>query len=232
MVMSEKDISVFVDESGSFAPDADSSRYYLICLVLHDQSADISEAVSSLEDSLETMGLGRDHCIHAGPLVRREKEYANMRREDRRRVFARMMSFIRKADFTYQCFAVDKKFLAGDTALHDFLLQKIVRFLIDGSATFNTYSRINIYYDDGQPQIKELLHEAFALYAAKIEFVADVQPENYRLFQAADALCTLELARLKLKSGERLSASEFEFFNGLQGLRKNYLKPISSKLWH
>ena len=70
------------------------------CLVLHDQSADISEAVSSLEDSLEAMGLGRDHCIHAGPLVRREKEYANMRREERRRVFARMMSFIRKADFT------------------------------------------------------------------------------------------------------------------------------------
>ena len=66
---------------------------------------------------------------------------------------------------------------------------------------------------------------------ARTEFVGNVQPENYRLFQAADALCTLELARLKLQSGERLSPSEFEFFNGIQGLRKNYLKPISAKLW-
>ena len=230
--MREKDISVFVDESGSFAPDGNSSRYYLICLVLHDQTADISEAVSTLEDSLDAMGLGRDHCIHAGPLIRREKEYANMRREERRRIFARMMSFIRKADFAYKCFAVDKKFLSGDTALHDFLLQKLIRFLIDGSATFNTYSRIKIYYDDGQPQVKKLLREAFALYAARTEFVADVQPTNYRLFQAADVLCTLELARLKLQSGERLSSSEFEFFDGIQGLRKNYLKQLAYKLWH
>ena len=231
MVMSEKDISVFVDESDSFAPDANSSRYYLICLVLHDQEADISEAVSSLEDSLDSMGLGRDHCIHAGPLVRREKEYVDLRREERRRIFARMMSFIRKADFLYKCFALDKKFLSGATAVHDLLLQHLVRFLIDNSGSLNTYSRIKIYYDDGQPQIKALLHEAFAIYAARTEFVADVQPERYRLFQVADVLCTLELARLKLQAGERLSSSEFEFFNGIQGLRKNYLKPISSKLW-
>ena len=58
--MSDKDISVFVDESGSFAPDSNSSRYYLICLVLHDQAADISESVSILEDSLDAMGLGRN----------------------------------------------------------------------------------------------------------------------------------------------------------------------------
>ena len=229
--MSDKDISVFVDESGSFAPDSNSSRYYLICLVLHDQAADISGAVSILEDSLDAMGLGRNHCIHAGPLVRREKEYAGMLREERRRIFARMMSFIRNADFAYKCFALDKKFLSGETAVHDFLLQHIVRFLIDNSECLNAYSRLKIYYDDGQPQIKALLREAFAIYAARTEFVDNVQPESYRLFQAADALCTLELARLKLQSGERLSPSEFEFFKGIQGLRKNYLKPISAKLW-
>ena len=144
--MSDKDISVFVDESGSFAPDSNSSRYYLICLVLHDQAADISESVSILEDSLDAMGLGRNHCIHAGPLVRREKEYAGMRREERRRIFARMMSFIRNADFAYKCFALDKKFLSGETAVHDFLLQHIVRFLIDNSECLNAYSRLKIYY--------------------------------------------------------------------------------------
>ena len=65
----------------------------------------------------------------------------------------------------------------SETAVHDFLLQHIVRFLIDNSECLNAYSR------------------------------------------------------LKLQSGERLSPSEFEFFKGIQGLRKNYLKPISAKLW-
>ena len=76
--MREKDISVFVDESGSFESAVDSSRYYLVCLVLHDQDADLSDDVRLLEDSLVALGLDRKHCIHAGPLIRREKEYVNM----------------------------------------------------------------------------------------------------------------------------------------------------------
>lgn len=36
-----KEISVFIDESGSFEPDEESSRFYLICLVFHDQSSSI-----------------------------------------------------------------------------------------------------------------------------------------------------------------------------------------------
>ena len=227
--MTEKDISVFVDESGSFDPDESSSRYYLICLVFHDQAVDISEDVTGLEDSLVALGLGREHCIHAGPLVRREREYSNMLREDRRRILGRMMSFVRKVDFKYKCFALDKKFVSNETAIHDSLLQLLVRFLIDNANTLNEYDQLKIYYDDGQPQIKRLLGEAFALFASKTVFVQDVQPEKYRLFQVADVLCTLELLKLKLQTGERLSRSEFEFFNGLQNLRKNYLKPLVSK---
>ena len=227
--MAEKNISVFVDESGSFHSTSDSSRYYLICLVLHDQSSDIGSAIVGLEDALDALGLGRNHCVHAGPLVRREQEYASMLREDRRRIFGRMMSFIRKADFRYKCFTLDKKFVSGETAIHDGLLQRLVRFLIDNSKILNGYGRLKVYYDDGQPQIKQLLKEAFALFASKTVFVENVMPENYRLFQAADVLCTLELVRLKLQTGERLSRSEFDFFNGIQNLRRNYLKPISSK---
>ena len=59
-----KEISVFVDESGSFESDEESSRFYLVCFVLHDQSADISEWVGNLEDYLDARGLGREHCVH------------------------------------------------------------------------------------------------------------------------------------------------------------------------
>ena len=75
------------------------------------------------------------------------------------------------------------------------------------------------------------MREAFAIYSSKTSFIADVRPANYRLFQVADALCTLELVRLKLQSHEKLTSSEFEFFNGIQNLRRNYLKPLEQKLW-
>ena len=229
--MKEKEISVFVDESGCFNSDSVSSRYYLLCLVFHDQSVDVSNAIDILESSLESLGLDRMHCIHAGPLVRREQQYANMLREERRRILGRMMSFVRNVEFMYKCFSLDKKFLSGNTALHDILLQKLVAFLVTHTETLNGYSRLKIYYDDGQAQVKELLKEAFAIYASRTTFVEHVKPNSYRMFQVADVLCTLELLKLKLVNGERLSKSEFEFFNGLQNLRRNFLKPISSKEW-
>ena len=52
------EISVFVDESGSFEPDEVSSRFYLICFVLHDQSVDISPLVANLESDLVARSRG------------------------------------------------------------------------------------------------------------------------------------------------------------------------------
>lgn len=108
-------------------------------------------------------------------------------------------------------------------------ISRLVRFLIDSADTLNGYTRLKVYYDNGQPQIKEMLKEAFAIYASKTEFVSDVHPDKYRLFQVADTLCTLELTRLKLLSGDRLSSSEFEFFGGIQNLKRHYFKPIEHK---
>ena len=93
--MKETEISVFVDESGTFDPDTESSRYYLICLVLHDQQESITREIAVLEDSFAAIGMERGHCVHAGPLIRRELAYATMKREDRRRIMARMMAFVR-----------------------------------------------------------------------------------------------------------------------------------------
>ena len=227
--MNETDISVFVDESGTFDSDAQSSRYYLICLVLHDQQNPIVDHVAALEDAFATIGIDRDHCVHAGPLVRRELEYAGMNRDERRRIMANMMAFFRRAPFAYRCFAIDKKFVTVEVAIHDFMLQHIVRFLIDHADALNCYDSIKVYYDNGQRQIRDLLKEAFSIFAAKTVFVSDVHPADYRLFQVADVLCTLELIRRRLKDGGRLTRSEYEFFNGFQNLNRNYFKAIDRK---
>ena len=142
---------------------------------------------------------------------------------------SRMMAFVRRAPYSYKCFALDKKFVSAEAAIHDFLLQHIVRFLIDNADMLNGYDRIKVYYDNGQRQIKDLLMEAFSIFSAKTLFVSDVHPESYRLFQVADMLCMLELIRHRLLAGGRLTRSEYDFFNGFQNLNKNYFKVIARK---
>ena len=226
-----REISVFVDESGSFDSDKESSQYYLVCMVFHDQDVDLSSEVSALDHSLSDMGLGSDHCIHAGPLIRREKEYAALNRSTRRGVFDRMMAFLRKTPISYKCFSVNKRFLGGKQNLHDSLLVQMVRFLAENAASFDAFDTIKIYYDNGQNGLTTILKEAFALFASRTVFVPEVEPSRYRLFQVADVACTIELARLKLDNDEGLSESENTFFGGVKNFKKNYLKILAKKLF-
>ena len=228
-----KEISVFVDEPGSFVPESQdsSSRHYLLCMVFHDQSVSIAEEIVRLENSLEQMGLPREHCVHAGPLVRRENEYASMSREERRGVLRRMFLFLQKADIAYRCFHVDKHLNTRQDAIHDSLLQEIVSFLIESKSEFDKYSKLKIYYDNGQSQVKEVLAQAFAIYSSKVEFVPSVSPDRYRLFQAADLACTIELMQCKLAAQCPLTESEWVFFRGEKNLKKNFFKPLHRKMF-
>ena len=81
----------------------------------------------------------------------------------------------------------------------------------------------------GQSDLTALLKEAFAIYASRTEFVPEVEPSKYRLFQVADLACTLELARAKLSEPGGLSESEKVFFGGTKNFKKNYLKLLDRK---
>ena len=82
-----------------------------------------------LERSDAEVGL-EGHCFHAGPLIRREKNYSMLSRQLRGRIFSRMMAFARKVDYKYHCLSVDKKFITSteqivtklQSALNDFIL--------------------------------------------------------------------------------------------------------------
>lgn len=229
----KKEISVFVDESGSFAPvDADpNSPYYLLCMVFHNQADSLSEASATLSSALSRFGLPSNHAVHAGPLVRREDEYANMTRQQRIGVFRRMVIFLQKVNFKYRCFQLYKKFNTRQGAIHDVLLQSFVDFLIVHRDDFNACGNIRIYYDGGQTQVSQLLKEAFLIFQSKVDFAPDVSPAKYRLCQVADIACTLELVAVKLDNGGEMTISEDRFFGGRKNFLKNYLKPLRRKLW-
>ena len=69
--MSEKILSVFIDESGDFGPYEIHAPYYLVSMILHNQNTDINENIKFFDTHLLNLGY-QHHAIHTGPLIKRE----------------------------------------------------------------------------------------------------------------------------------------------------------------
>ena len=227
--METKTLSVFVDESGNFKfPDRDS-RFYIVGLVIHDQTHSIDTLVADLERSEREIGL-EDHCFHAGPLIRREKAYAAMSRAWRGRIFSRMMAFAHRVPFRYRCLSVDKKFIASVDQIVPRLQTQLAEFLRSRRADMESVGMIKVYYDCGQSPVTTLLHDTFTQETScPVEFVQNVKPQRYRLFQIADLVCTLHLIELKIKAQIPMTPSEFSFFGSPRIFQHNILRRIKVK---
>lgn len=227
--MTEKVLSIFIDESGRFQYPDDLSRYYIISMVLHDQSARIDDRVSELERNFRSLHLS-NLCFHAGPLIRQEKIFGAMDWEFRNRIFSLMMAFARKVDFKYHCLTVDKKFITSAEMLVQKLGEGLDGFLRNQRGDISRYDRVKIYYDCGQSPLTNLLHRVFeGKYGPKIEFAQAVKPERYRLFQLADLVCSLKLIELRLANGGIMTESEHSFFGGPKAFKHNILRRIKRK---
>ena len=106
--MSDQNIlSVFVDESGNFGDPDDSARYCIVTLVFHNQSAEITRFIKELNQANYDLGIDPETFqFHMGPLIRQEDEYTAMSRPMRGRILDRMMTFVRKVEFSYHCITV------------------------------------------------------------------------------------------------------------------------------
>ena len=81
-----RELSIFIDESGDFGEYDYHSPYYIISMVFHNQETDISEPLEKLNTNLRNIDYP-NHCIHTGPIIRRENEYEFESIENRRRIF-------------------------------------------------------------------------------------------------------------------------------------------------
>ena len=76
-------------------------------------------------------------------------------------------------------------------------------------------------------EVNKILSSVFNAFFSQVEF-RKVLPSQYKLFQVADLLCTLQLIKLKSEM-KMLSKSEKLFFGSYRDLKKNYLKNIEKK---
>lgn len=102
-----KELSIFIDESGDFGEYATHSPFYIITMVFHDQNEDILPAIDNLNRELSYLSLD-NLCIHTGPIIRKEEIYTDMSKQERRRIFNKMVAFIRQTNIRYKCFYIEK----------------------------------------------------------------------------------------------------------------------------
>ena len=198
-------------------------------MVFHDQSVDIAAEIARLERSDSEIGL-QGHCFHAGPLIRREKNYSMLSRELRGRIFSRMMTFARRVDYRYHCLSVDKKFIDSADQILVRLKTDLADFIEKRREFMASLEHLKIYYDCGQSPVTHMLHEVFENGLGRgVEFANNVKPSRYRMFQLADLICTLHLIELKLRAGVKLSKSENQFFGGPRMFHHNILRYIKAK---
>ena len=225
--MSDKILSAFIDESGDFGTYSPHSPYYIVSIVTHNQDIDINRNIKIFEEHVQALGYDGDTTVHTGPLIRREAVYSNDLMEERKRLFNALFNFARKLDINYACAKTIKSKDTDIIKLTANVSREIgntIRMNID---YWNSFDKIIIYYDNGQIELTKILTSVFNTLLTNVEF-RRVSPHNYKLFQVADMICTIELLALKADSNS-FSKSETEFFGNIRNFKKNYLKPILKK---
>ena len=223
-----KELSIFIDESGDFGEYESHSPYYIITMVFHDQSIDIQPAIGKLNTELSYLGLD-NLCIHTGPIIRKEEIYTEMDIQDRRRIFNKMIAFVRQIDVKYHCFFIEKRKISDVVDATGMLSKQISQFIREHYEEFLSFDDVKIYYDNGQVEVSKILSSVFNALLPNPVF-RKVMPTDYKLFQVADLLCSLKLVSLKMENN-KFSKSEMMFFGNLRDLKKNYLKPLQKKEW-
>lgn len=224
--MTEKVLSCFIDESGDFGPYDFHAPYYYVAMVLHDQNDDINESIRGMEDRACNLGFP-NHAIHTGPLIRRENSYSNDIVEDRKHLFNVLYYFTIRLPIRYFCVRVDKSECEDEIQQTAKLSKLIAMNIISHMDYWSSFDKVIIYYDNGQTQLTRIITSVFNSLLHDVE-IRKVRPVDYKLFQVADLICTMEMLGDKAEHN-LFTKSETEFFENVRSFKKNYYKKLKSK---
>ena len=217
----EKVLSVFVDESGDTGDSGQTSKYYIVSFLFHNQSDDISDAINKLKSKLP---------YHVGPIIRKEEPYENIGVKERSKMLRELLVLATILPIKTKTIVYEKRELDFDKRKMVMRLSKdIYSFLDQYRDYFMSFDRIIIYYDKGQQVVEKALLQSFGIIGYPVDFKDDVKADNYRLFQLTDFICSINLIETKMDNHE-LSKSEAKFFNDSKSFKKYYLKALKKKV--
>lgn len=216
------ELSVFVDESGNLGRD---SKYYILTLVFHDQSDDISAPIRNYELALANRNLPNEP-FHFVPLTHGNGAFGSLSVLERARFMSCFASFAWHVPFYYKSFIFKKAEFRDREALAVRMKRDLIIFLFDRLQVLQKFNTVKLYYDDGQRLITNVLHTSFEyVLGNQVIVYREADPRVYRLFQLADFVCGIERVASKYEYGEEGSTEKLMF-----GVRRDFLKSYIRKL--
>ena len=138
-----------------------------------------------------------------------------------------MLNFVNSCPISYLTVVVDRREAADKVSLSGKLAKAINTAMSAHQDFFSSFGTIIVYYDNGQNELSAILNAVFSIQFSNVEF-RKAEPQKYRLLQAADFICSMELLKIK-KNEKRLSRSEEQFFYKSQELKKTFFRSIEKK---
>ena len=224
--LQEKILSCFIDEAGDFGEYESHSPYYIVSVIAHEQDKSIQSEIEGLEHYLSSLGFPH-HAIHTAPLIRREGDYEYLDMEKRKKLFNLLFRFTRMCPIKFFTALVRKSECLNSDILEAKITKELKNQLEKRLPYWHSFDKIIIYYDNGQKPLKRILNILFNTMFANVE-VRKVSPVDYKLFQVADLICTLEHIKAKIDIGQ-FSNSEEEFFSSRQLFKKDFWRKINSQ---
>ena len=151
----------------------------------------------------------------------------NFQPNERRAIFSKLYYFTLNCNIKYKSFVFHKCDFESKFKLEARIAKELSQFIRDNLCFFQEYEKVILYYDNGQHELNRILNMVFVTQLKNYDF-RRVFPSDYRLFQVADLICTLELLKTEIESGN-LSHSEEKIFHNKRELKKNFLKGIKKK---
>lgn len=220
-----RELSVFADESGA---DGLDSKYYLLTLVFHEQDTPLADVLSPYERALADRGLP-DIPFHASPLMNGHDHYAGLEAKTRASLLSSFSILFHHLPIQYVTFVYKKREFPNIEVLQARMRRDIVNYLYDHLLYFQQFDLVKVYYDGGQHAVTQALHDAleYALSREAVVYRSSTAVE-YRLSQAADYACAVELTALKYLNHEE-TATDRRFFGSWSSFRRNVLKTVRKK---
>lgn len=218
-------LNLHIDETGN-QDLTDGS--YLVTIVMHDHSDDITDPVSAYSTRLALANLP-DIPFHGVELLHGHGGYESVGVGDRKRLLTQFSRLVRSLPFKYAVLRYDKSDTHGKAALEVKMRRDLALFVYDHLSYFQSYDSVAVYYDGGQGAVSASLHAALSYVLASD--VADYREADYsarRLLQVADYICTVERVVAAYDAGTQTRTLE-RFFGSRRNLMQSYAKQLARK---
>ena len=220
-----RDLSIFVDESGNRGGKA---RYYLLTLVIHDQTNGIADKIARYEQSLRDSNLP-NIPFRSESLLNGHWPYQGIVIRARKKMLYSFNILAQRLPISYSTFIYRSSEFSDLNKLMLRMKRDVSDLLFDHLDFFQEFDEVKVYYDNGRDIVKQALDQSIGFVLSKgVVERRKTSMIDYRLEQVADYLCTIELAAVNYGAGEA-GETYNKFFGKFGPFKKNWLKQAHRK---